>query len=254
MLKSVAILPERVPDWNTYPFSVPVISYLRDHPLRIDHRVSFFTGENGSGKSTLLEAIAEKYGFGAAGGNRNFAFQSERQQTDVSPLAAALQLGFTVRTGAGFFLRAESFFNLAHAMDELGANRASTRPEALAMGGRGFHEMSHGESFLALLETRVRENGLFLLDEPEAALSPQRQLSLLVLMHDVLRSHASAQFLISTHSPILLGFPGAHIVSFGENGSLQEIEYEDCSAVQITRRFTAHRDSFLQALLRADQE
>lgn len=252
MLKTVTILPERVSDWNAYPFSVPAISYLLQHPLKFSRRVTFFTGENGSGKSTLLEAVAEKYGFGATGGNRNFTFRAERERTDVSPLADALQLGFTVRTGAGFFLRAESFFNLAHAMDELGAGREAKRPEALAVGSRGFHEMSHGESFLALLETRVRENGLFLVDEPEAALSPQRQLSLLVLMHDVLRSHASAQFLISTHSPILLGFPGAHIFCFGEEGTLEEREYEDCPAVQITRRFTTHRASFLRDLFRDD--
>lgn len=192
MLKSITLLPERVPPGDAYPFSVPAIQQLSVNPVSLRNRVCFFTGENGSGKSTLLEAIAANYGFSSLGGSRNFRFQEEREQTDTTALARALELSFTIRTGDGFFLRAESFFNLAHTMDELGAGRAARRPEALALGGRGFHGLSHGESFLALLETRMRENGLFLLDEPEAALSPQRQLSMLVLMHDVIRSNGSA--------------------------------------------------------------
>lgn len=251
MLRSVSIRPERVTTPGAYPFAVPVIRRLIEEPLAITKRVCFFTGENGSGKSTLLEAIAENYGFGSAGGNRNFRFQEELEVTDVTPLARALRLGFSVKTGAGFFLRAESFFNLAHTMDELGAAREARRPEALALGGRGFHGLSHGESFLALLETRMRENGLFLLDEPEAALSPQRQLSMLVLMHDVLQSHGSAQFIIGTHSPVLLGFPDAQILSF-DGDRIHEIEYDACDPVRILRRFTADRESFLGELFRPE--
>jgi predicted ATPase len=233
------------PRSDRYPFSVPAIASLQS--IQLHAPVCFFVGENGSGKSTLLEAIAANYGFAREGGSRNFAFQEERERNDVNPLAAALQLSFDVRTGAGFFLRAESFFNVATLMDELGARRKRMQQDLLDFETRDFHEMSHGESFFVLLEERMRENGLFLLDEPEAALSPQRQLAMLVLMHDVLRSHGSAQFLISTHSPILLGFPGAQILSF-DDGVIREIDYEDCPAVQVARHFLNHRESFLREL------
>ena len=249
MLKTIAWKGGRPPASGEYPFCVPAIQSLQT--LRIRERVCFFTGENGSGKSTLLEAIATSYGFGREGGSRTVRFQEERERNDVNPLADALLLGFSARTGSGFFLRAESFFNLATLMEDLDAVRGASRPQALALGNRGFHDMSHGESFFVLMETRMRENGLFLLDEPEAALSPQRQLSMLVLMHDVLRAHGSAQFLISTHSPILLGFPGAQILSF-DDGSMREITYEDCPAVQIARRFTTDRERFLDELFRED--
>jgi predicted ATPase len=246
MLKSIGWKSGQPPSTAVYPFSVAAIQSLKS--LRIRSRVCFFVGENGSGKSTLLEAIAANFGFAREGGSRNFRFQEERERNDVNPLADALLLGFDRRDGEGFFLRAESFFNLATLMEELDAVRTGSRPQALALGGRGFHDMSHGESFFALMETRMRENGLFLLDEPEAALSPQRQLAMLVLMHDVLQSHGSAQFLISTHSPILLGYPDAQILSF-DDGGIREIGYDDCPAVQITRRFTGDRDGFLKQLL-----
>ena len=236
------------PRASGYPFSVPAIASLT--ALKITSRVCFLVGENGSGKSTLLEAISANYGFAREGGSRNFKFQEERERNDVNALADALQLAFTVRTGAGFFLRAESFFNLAEAMDELRREGGGVR--RLEFGGGDFHTMSHGESFFALMETRMRENGLFLLDEPEAALSPQRQLAMLVLMHDVLQSHGSAQFLISTHSPILLGYPGAQIVSF-DDGVIREIAYEDCAAVQVTRGFMSDRKRFLKHLFQADE-
>jgi predicted ATPase len=191
MLKSIGWKSGGPPSRERYPFTVPAIASLTSLKLRA--RVCFFVGENGSGKSTLLEAIAASYGFAREGGSRSFAFQEERERNDVNPLADALRLVFDMRSGAGFFLRAESFFNLATLMEELDAVRASSRPEAMALGQRGFHDMSHGESFFALMETRMRENGLFLLDEPEAALSPQRQLALLVLMQDVIESHGLSE-------------------------------------------------------------
>lgn len=237
------------PRSDAYPFSVPAIAGLT--ALEISSRACFFVGENGSGKSTLLEAISTSYGFAREGGSRNFKFQEERERNDVNPLADALRLVFDVKTGAGFFLRAESFFNLATAMDELRRQGSSVRP--LEFGGGDFHTMSHGESFFTLMETRMRENGLFLLDEPEAALSPQRQLAMLVLMHDVLRSHGSAQFIISTHSPILLGYPGAQIFSF-DDGAIREIAYDDCPAVQVTRRFMGDREGFLRYLFEEDEK
>jgi predicted ATPase len=156
----------------------------------------------------------------------------------IGPPARALRISFDKRTGAGFFLRAESFFNTASVIDNLGVQEG--------YGGRSLHAQSHGESFFILLH-KFQRNGLFLLDEPEAALSPQRQLAFLVLLHDTLRRYKDAQFLISTHSPVLLGYPGAQIFSF-DDGHLHEIDYEDTAPLQIVRRFTNDRDTFLQEL------
>ncbi len=240
MLKRIVLLRERVENWETYPFSVPALRRFED--LHLNARVCFFTGENGSGKSTLLEAIAAHYGFGREGGTRNFLNNSTASNHSVDPLVRALRLSFDKRTGAGFFLRAESFFNVASHVDALGVAEYYT-----GKGGPSLHELSHGESFFTLLEHKFQRNGLFLLDEPEAALSPQRQLSFLVLLHDVLRAYNDAQFIISTHSPVLLGFPGAQIVSF-DDGHLHPIAYEDTAPFQIVRRFVTAREDFLEKL------
>jgi predicted ATPase len=227
---------------NDYPFNVPAIQSLRTLTFS-PSRITFFTGENGSGKSTLLEAIALKYGLSLEGGNRNFAFDAGIAQGDTYPLAQAMRLSFRpARTGEGFFFRAETLFNLATKIDELsgGANQG--------FGDRSLHSRSHGEAFMIVLEYKFRRSGLFLLDEPEAALSPQRQLSFLILLHQTLRDYPDAQFIISTHSPILLGLPGAQILSFDEEG-IHPIEYEDTSAFRITRRFLADPASMLERLL-----
>ena len=229
-------------DRDEYPFNVPAIQSLRTLTFA-DSRITFFTGENGSGKSTLLEAIALKYGLSLEGGNRNFAFDAEIARGDTYPLALALRLGFRpARTGEGFFFRAETLFNLATKIDELsgGANQG--------FGDRSLHARSHGEAFMTVLEYKFRRSGLFLLDEPEAALSPQRQLSFLILLHQTLRDYPDAQFIISTHSPILLGLPDAQILSFDESG-VHPIEYEDTPAFRITRRFLADPASMLERLL-----
>jgi predicted ATPase len=236
MLKKLMLLKQRVEDWNSYPFSVPTIRGLQE--LNLHTRICFFAGENGTGKSTLLEAIAAHYGFGPEGGNRNFSSNTTESNQSTAPLAKALRLSFDKRTGAGFFLRAESFFNTASAIDNLGVQ---------AGYGHSLHAQSHGESFFTLLLRKFQSNGLFLLDEPEAALSPQRQLAFLVLLHDTLRTHKDAQFIISTHSPVLLGYPGAQIISF-DDGHLHEITYEETAPMQIVRRFVNDRDSFIQEL------
>ena len=239
MLKKITLLRERVEDWTLYPFSVPVIASLPE--IEINSRIVLFAGENGSGKSTLLEAIASHYGFGPEGGNRNFSSNTTESNQSIEPLRKALRLSFDKRTGAGFFLRAESFFNTATELDELG-------PEVLKYyGGKSLHSRSHGETFFTLLEHKFTRNGLFLLDEPEAALSPQRQLSFLILIHDTLRRYKDAQFIISTHSPVLLGYPGAQILSF-DDGRLHAIAYEDTAPMQIVRRFLNDREAFLDEL------
>jgi predicted ATPase len=240
MLKSLTLLRERIADSTTYPFSVPTIASL--DRLEFPSRVTFFAGENGTGKSTVLEAIALNYGLSLDGGNRNFAFQSETPSDDTFPLARALRLGFfPARTGEGFFFRAETLFNLATRIDEMGVNQG--------YGGQSLHTRSHGETFFTVLDHKFRRSGLFLLDEPEAALSPQRQLSFLILIHDTLRDYKDAQFIVSTHSPILLGYPDAQILSF-DDGSIHEVSYEDTAAMQIVRRFTTDRGRFLKELFR----
>jgi len=247
LLKKIAILRDRVEDWQTYPFTVPAIAGLQE--LAVKSRACFFAGENGTGKSTLLEAIAAHYGFGREGGNRNFQNDSTESNHSVDPLVRALRLSFDRRTGAGYFLRAESFFNTVSHIDALDKEESYSPPLSAFYGGRSLHSRSHGETFFTLLDLKFRRNGLFLLDEPEAALSPQRQLSFIVLIHDVLRKFKDAQFIISTHSPVLLGYPDAQILSF-DDGSIHEIEYEETAAMQIVRRFVNDRQDFLEELLK----
>lgn len=210
-----------------------------------------FAGENGSGKSTLLEAIAVHYGLGAEGGNRNFQNDSTPSNRSIDPLVGALRLSFTNRTGAGYFLRAESWFNMVSYMDELDAEPSFGGKINIFYGGKSMHERSHGETFLTLLDLKFRRNGLFLLDEPEAALSPQRQLSLLLLLRDMATEFPDAQFLISSHSPILLGYPDAQILCF-DGGRIHEISYEECEPMLILKRFVNDRRRFLADLFSED--
>lgn len=249
MLKSLTLLRERVNNWDAYPFCVPAIRSLRS--LDLTSRVIFFVGENGTGKSTLLEAIAAHYGFGREGGNRNFRISTTDSNHSVDPLVRALRLSFDKRTGFGFFLRAESLFNTATHIDQLDLEPANAPPINLYYGGRSLHERSHGETFITLLDAKFRRNGLFLLDEPEAALSPQRQLAFLVLLRDALAAFKDSHFIISTHSPILVGFPDAQILSF-DGDRIHLIDYEQIPAVQISKRFLTDRESFLVRLLQEE--
>ncbi|HVB86902.1 MAG TPA: AAA family ATPase [Candidatus Dormibacteraeota bacterium] len=158
-------------------------------------------------------------------------------------------MSFDRRTGAGYFLRAESLFNTISHMDQLDAEPGLGPPISYYYGGRSLHTRSHGETFFTILDLKFRRNGLFLLDEPEAALSPQRQLAFLVLIHDVLRAYKDAQFIISTHSPVLLGYPEAQILSF-DGTHIHEIAYDETAPMQIVRRFLNDRDRFLQELFK----
>jgi predicted ATPase len=250
VLKTIKIVRERVENWDAYPFCVPAIGSLDELNLR--SRVCLFAGENGTGKSTLLEALAVHYGFGREGGTRNFNNDSTESNHSIDVLVRAMRLSFDKRTGAGYFLRAESFFNTVSHMDNLDKEPAPHSPPISSFyGGRSLHTRSHGETFFTLLDLKFRRNGLFILDEPEAALSPQRQLSFLVLIHDVLHKYKDAQFIISTHSPILLGYPDAQILSFDE-GRIHEIEYEETASSQVVRYFVNEREKFLEELLKED--
>jgi len=245
MLKSLTLVADRIEDRAAYPFSVATISSLRQ--ILFTSRVTFFAGENGSGKSTLLEAIAAHIGFGKEGGNRDMRFESNDSVNAIEPLVRALRLGFDVRSGEGFYFRAESLYTVASWIDEMDKDPDIGGYIRDSYGGISLHARSHGETFFTVLDAKFRRSGLFLLDEPEAALSPQRQLAFLILIHQTLRDYKDAQFIISTHSPILLGYPGAQIFSF-DGGTIHELAYEQTDAYQISRRFLNNRDHMLQQL------
>jgi predicted ATPase len=236
-LKRISLLRERIIRPGEYPFSVPSIGSLKF--IDITSRVCFFVGENGTGKSTLLEAIAAHYGFGLEGGNRNYSPKTTESVGSIEPLVKALRLSFTKRTGGGFYLRAESCFNVASYVDQVGALES--------YGGKSLHDQSHGESFLSLLQNRFTRSGFYLMDEPEAALSPQRQLSFLILLHDLLKANENIQFIIATHSPILLAYPGAQILSF-DDGSIRQIDYRESQPFQLVSRFIAAPERYINAL------
>ena len=229
---------DSVSDFTTYPFSIPAIRGLET--LELDPKITFLIGENGAGKSTLIEAIAVAAGFNAEGGTRNFRFATRSSESE---LHRHLRLIRTARRLGGFCLRAESLFNVATQIDELSY--------ADAYGGTSLHEQSHGESFLAVARHRFRGDGLYLLDEPEAALSPQRQLELLALIHD-LAARGRAQFVIATHSPILMAYPGALLYQL-DAGGIAPVGYHDTEHYRITRDFLANPESFFRHLF-ADRE
>lgn len=234
-IKAVLLIRERISSFAKYPYSLPVVRNLTS--LELHPKVTFLIGENGSGKSTLIEAIAVTAGFNAEGGSKNFHFATRR--TD-SLLHEALQCKRGVRREKdGFFLRAESLYNVASEIENLGIGLGS-------YGGKSLHEQSHGESFLALATHRFRGEGLYILDEPESALSPARQLALLHLIHQQVEEKGS-QFLIATHSPILMAYPNALLYHLSEQG-IRPIAYEDTEHFQITRDFLNNRESFLHYL------
>ena len=220
-----------------YPFTIPTIQKFRE--LEITNSVTFFVGENGTGKSTLLEAIADQCEFNTAGGGRNNYYEVDAAE---SALGKHLKLSWMPKATNGFFLRAETFYQFASHVMESGSIGS--------YGGKSLHEQSHGESFLSLFLHRFNGRAIYLLDEPEAALSPQRQLAFLKIMHDLIQEE-DCQFIIATHSPIILGFPEATIYSF-DAGHIEEVEYEQTAHYQTTKYFLDHREKFLKELLEGD--
>jgi predicted ATPase len=232
-----SLLRERVSSFEAYPFSISAVSALAENPVELHPHVTYVIGENGAGKSTILEAIAVAAGFNAEGGTKNFQFATRRSESELSHALRLVRSYRRPRTG--FFLRAESFFNVATTVEQLG-------PEiAAAYGGRSLHEQSHGESFISLAMHRFGREGLYVLDEPEAALSPVRQMSMLRRMHDLVRD--GSQFLIATHAPILLAYPGAIIYEIGEAG-WRRVPYEETETVRVTKDFLDRREALLAEL------
>ena len=244
-LRDVVLRRDTVPDFRRYPFNLPAIANL--DRVKFDAPVTFFIGENGSGKSTLLEAIAVAVGFNAEGGSRNFRFATRASHSELHGHLRAVR--GVVRPRDGYFLRAESYFNVATEIEKLDELPAAGPKIADSYGPRALHEQSHGESFLALVQNRLRGHGLYLLDEPEAALSPMRQMALLSRLHRLVET--SSQFLIATHSPILLAYPGASISQLDGDG-MRPIAYEETEHFRVTRDFLNRYPKMLEALLNDD--
>ena len=237
---------DKVDSFDRYPFSLPAVRGMDQ--IDLHPKMTIFVGENGSGKSTLLEALAVALGFNAEGGSRNFNFDTRKSHSELHEylrIAKGLR-----RPKDGFFLRAESFFNVATEIERLDAEPSFDPPVINSYGGRSLHEQSHGESFLTLLNSRFRGDGLYILDEPEAALSPQRQLSVLSRIHDLVTE--GAQFIMATHSPILMAYPAASILHLSTEG-IESIAYEDTEHYQVTRSFLDDPGRMLKVLFSRDE-
>ena len=234
-LRKMRFINEKIPNPHVYPFSIPAFQGLE--MIEFTSNITFFVGENGSGKSTLIEAIAYKCDFNTAGGGRNNFYEVPSSE---SALGDFIRLSWAPKITNGFFLRAESLYSFASHIDNLGPGAYK------AYGGKSLHKQSHGESFLSIFSNRFGKKGIYLLDEPEAALSPARQLSLLRIIWE-LELEGESQFIIATHSPILLAYPGAQILDF-DTSPVSQISYEDTSHYQITKGFLENRHLYLQKL------
>lgn len=237
-----SLLRDKVPSFDDYPFSIPAIGNLDE--LEFDQPVTFFIGENGSGKSTLLEAIAVASGLNPEGGSRNFNFSTRASH---SGLKDCLRLTRSPRRPRdSYFLRAESYFNVATQIEKLDEDPYGGPPIINSYGGKSLHEQSHGESFFALFMNRLGGNGLYIFDEPEAALSPTRQLAFLSRLHELVGK--GSQFLIATHSPILMAYPQAAIYLLAD-GALSLIPYRETEHYTVTRNFLTRTGQMLDILL-----
>jgi predicted ATPase len=229
-----------------YVFNLPAVKHLiRREELLFSRKVTFFVGENGTGKSTLLEAIAVAFGFNAEGGTRNFNFATEETHSDLCRFLTVCK-GIK-RPTDGFFLRAESFYNVASEIDRL--DRIT--PLLGYYGGKSLHEQSHGESFLSLVLNRFGGNGVYILDEPEAALSPSRQMTLLAAVDSLVKNNS--QFIIATHSPILMAYPDAEIYVLADD-EIRLTPYEETEHYILTKQFLNNTRKMLRYLLEDRQE
>jgi predicted ATPase len=233
-LRSIKLLRDKIERFDQYPFSLPAfrdLDVLEFHP-----QVTFVVGENGTGKSTLLEAIAIAWGFNPEGGTRNFNFFTRNSHSELHEYIRLIRGVRKPRDS--FFFRAESFYNLATQIDELKVSEF--------YGGKSLHEQSHGEAFFATFMNKFKGNGLYILDEPEAALSPMRQMAMISRMHDL--ANQNSQFIIATHSPIIMGYPGAKILQISNSG-IEVVEYEKTEHYVIMKEFINNRKKMLEVLL-----
>ncbi|WP_318480860.1 AAA family ATPase [Photobacterium leiognathi] len=235
-LREIELKREKIDNYDQFPFSIPAIKeldFIEFHP-----DVTFFVGENGAGKSTLIEAIAVAMGLNAEGGNKNTGFATEQTHSELDRYIKTVK-SFK-RPKDYYFLRAESFYNVATYLDQL------MPPPLQGYGGQSLHYQSHGESFMATISNKLRGNGLYIMDEPEAALSPARQMAALSEIHRLVED--GSQFIIATHSPILLAYPRAKIYQFSDSG-IYETAYEDTEHYEITRNFLNRHQQMMKILM-----
>lgn len=246
-LREISIKRGKVPDPTRYPFSMAAVRLLET--LRFHPDVTYLVGENGTGKSTLLEGIAVALGFNPEGGSKNFRFSTRASHSDLHQYLRIVRS--YARPRDGYFLRAESYFNVATDIERMDAEGGYGDPIIEAYGGVSLHEQSHGESFLALLRNRFRGRGLYILDEPEAALSPRRQMDALRRIHELVG--LESQFIIATHSPILMAYPNSKILVLDERGYI-ETPYEATEHYTVSRHFLDDPSESVKRLLNSDEE
>jgi predicted ATPase len=236
-----ASLDKAIRDCDEYPFNLPAVIGFTD--LVFHPQVTFLVGENGSGKSTIVEALAVALGFGAEGGSRNLSFATYNTHSSLHEHMNIVR--GVKRPKDGFFLRAESFYNVATALEKIdgGPDRP---PLNASYGGKSLHRQSHGEAFLSLIRHRFRGNGLYIMDEPEAALSVARQMEFLALIHELTKK--GSQLVIATHSPIIMSYPNSLIYQVSAEG-LRPISYEETEQYQLTRYFLNNHKAMLSDLL-----
>jgi predicted ATPase len=247
-LTRIEFLGERVDDWTRYPFHLPFLKGLK---LDFTAAVTFFVGENGSGKTTLIEAIAELCRLPIGGGGRTELADDLKNERPRSRLAAALRPGFRERPWDGYFVRAENLVRLADLLEQRERDPDFRGNPYFAYGGRSLHQRSHGEAFLALFEHRLQPGGLLIMDEPEAALSPQRQLTLLAQLHAFVAS-GNTQVFIATHSPILMTFPGSTLFRIDGDG-VARTTLEETSHYHVTRGILENPERYWKHLRMAGE-
>lgn len=240
LLCAIKIILDTETDKTKFPFCLPIIQNTKS--ILFTKPVTFFVGENGAGKSTILEAIAHNIGLGPEGGSKNISFTTT--SSTASSLGECMKLSWSYKPHDAYFFRAESFFNVANYLDAITDGNKS-------YGNKSLHHQSHGESFFSFFSNRLGDSGIYILDEPEAALSPQRQLALLRIIHD-LTKHNTAQFIIATHSPILLAYPKATIYDC-DSQKLQEMSYTETNHYQLTKRFLDNHELYLKNLFSDDE-
>jgi predicted ATPase len=233
-IRKVALRDDKIDTFDEYPYSLPAIKNFET--LTLHPKVTYFVGENGTGKSTILEAIAVAFGLNAEGGTANFNFSTHKTHSDLHEKLTLVK--GSKRPEHSFFLRAESFYNLATNIDEIGAEQS--------YGGKSLHEQSHGESFFSVIMNRFRGNGLYILDEPEAALSPAKQLALLVRMDELIQKNA--QFIIATHAPIVMAYPDSLLYQLND-GVFEAMKCEETEHFKVMKSFLDNPKGMLDMLL-----
>ncbi len=240
-IRAIELKRDQIPSLNQFPFKLPVIKHFED--IQLHPNVTYIIGENGMGKSTLLEAIAIALGFNPEGGSLNFRFSSYDSHSDLDQYLRVIK-GVN-RAQDSFFFRAETFYNVATNIEDMDKEPFGGGKVIDSFGGKSLHEQSHGESFFAAFTERFRGNGLYILDEPEAALSPLRQLSLLARINELINQ--GSQFIISTHSPIIMAYHDAKIIQLTQEG-MSELQLEETDHYSIMKQFFDNRNRLLQHL------